>query len=53
MRFRLDCGVVFDIDFSDLSGIRSFGRDLLGFLRVESGEGVIWSCFIVFLGWSG
>ena len=45
MRFRLDCGVVFDIDFSDLSGIRSFSRDLLGFLRAGNGEGVILGCF--------
>ena len=34
MIFRLYYGIVFMIDFSYLSGIRSFGRDLLGFLRV-------------------
>ena len=37
MRYRLDCGVVFVVDFSDLSDIRSFSRDLLGFLMVEWG----------------
>lgn len=34
MRLRLDCGVVFIVDFSDLSGIRSFSRVLLGFMWV-------------------
>lgn len=34
MRFRFDCGIVFVVDFSDLNGIRSFSKFLLGFLRV-------------------
>ena len=50
MRLWLDCGIVFVADFSDLSGIRSFSRDLLGFLKVESGEGVVWGWIMVFLG---
>ena len=41
MILRLDCGIVFVVDFSDLSGIRSFSRDLLGFLKAGNGEGVI------------
>lgn len=46
MRFRLDCGIVFVFDFSDLNGIRSFSRVLLGFLRIgewgRSDFGLVW-----------
>ena len=42
MRLCLDYGIVFIVDFSNLSGIRSFGRVLLGFLRLGSGVGVVW-----------
>ena len=40
MKFRLDYEIVFVVDFSDLSDIRSFSRVLLGFLRIgEWGRG--------------
>ena len=42
VRLCLDYGIVFIVDFSNLSGIRSFGRVLLGFLRLGSGVGVVW-----------
>ena len=38
VRFRLDCGVIFVVDFSELNDIRNFSRDLLGFLRVGEWE---------------
>ena len=50
MRFEVDYGAIFVVDFSDLSGIRSFSIYLLRFLRVGEWEGVIWGCFIVILG---
>ena len=50
MRLWLDCGIVFMVDFSDLSGIRSFSKVLLGFLRIGEWGGVVWGCFMVFLG---
>ena len=34
MRFRLDYEIVFVVDYSNLSGIRSFSRYLLGFMWV-------------------
>ena len=42
MRFRLDYGSVFVVDFSELGNIRSFSRVLLGFLRVGEWVGVVW-----------
>lgn len=53
MIFGLDCGIIFMFDFSYLSGIRSFGKVLLGFLMVGEWEGVILGCFIVILGLNG
>ena len=51
MRFRLDCGFVFVVDFGYLSDIRSFNRVLLGFLRVgewgRSGLGLDYGVFRV------
>lgn len=34
MRFGVDYNIVFVVDYSDLSDIRSFDKYLLGFLRV-------------------
>ena len=50
VRFRLDCGVIFMVDFSDLRGIRSFSRYLLGFLMVGEWREVILGWIIMFLG---
>ena len=50
--FRVDCSVIFVVDFSDLSGIRSFSKYLLRFFEGWEWGGVIWDSFIVFLGWS-
>ena len=45
----MDCGIVFVVNYSDLSSIRSFGRYLLGFLRVGEWREVILGWIIVFL----
>ena len=53
MRLWLDYGAVFMVNYSDLRSIRSFGRYLLGFLRVGEWEGVILGWIMVVLGWDG
>lgn len=50
MRFSVDCGVIFMVNYSDLSDIRGFSRNLLGFLRIGEWEGVILSWIMVVLG---